>query len=99
MDERVGLAEMVRPAAHSEGKAAEGTPMQLYAYFVEKCRQNLGIVLCFSPIGDSWRSRLRQFPSLVNCCTIDWFTEWPPDALQAVAQKFLSQIPNLDDIL
>jgi dynein heavy chain len=35
---------------------------------------------------------LRQFPSLVNCCTIDWFTEWPPDALSSVAEKFLSDV-------
>ena len=26
-----------------------------------------------SPIGDAFRRRLRMFPSLVNCCTIDWF--------------------------
>ena len=45
---------------------------------------------CFlSPVGDSFRNRLRMFPSLVNCCTIDWFTEWPNDALISVAQQFL----------
>jgi len=22
--------------------------------------------------------------ALVNCCTIDWFTEWPAEALQGV---------------
>ena len=36
------------------------------------CAQNLHVVLCFSPIGSAFRERLRQFPSLVNCCTIDW---------------------------
>lgn len=38
------------------------------------------------------RERLRQFPSLVNCCTIDWYTPWPADALSAVARKFLSPV-------
>merc|ERR1712032_846049 len=52
---------------------------------------NMKIVLCFSPIGDAWRARLRQFPSLVNCCVIDWFTEWPADALRAVAARFLGE--------
>ena len=28
-------------------------------------------------VSEAFRARLRQFPSLVNCCTIDWFTEWP----------------------
>lgn len=38
------------------------------------------------------RLRIRSFPSLVNCCTIDWFSEWPEDALAACATKFLSEI-------
>ena len=37
-----------------------------------------------SPIGEAFRNRLRNFPSLVNCCTIDWFTNWPAEALQSV---------------
>ncbi|KFM56765.1 Dynein heavy chain 7, axonemal, partial [Stegodyphus mimosarum] len=45
-----------------------------------------------SPIGDSFRNRLRKFPSLVNCCTIDWFQAWPDDALEAVATKFLEEV-------
>ena len=50
----------------------------------------------FSPIGEVFRARLRQFPALVNCCTIDWFSEWPSDALQSVAMRFLVDIPDLD---
>jgi dynein heavy chain len=43
-----------------------------------------------SPIGAAFRNRCRQFPSLVNCCTIDWFNAWPEDALFSVAKNFLS---------
>merc|ERR1719461_2572233 len=53
---------------------------------------NLHFVLCMSPIGDGLRSRLRQFPSLINCCTIDWFQAWPQDALEMVANKFLEEV-------
>lgn len=38
------------------------------------------------------RQRIKQFPSLVNCCTIDWFSEWPTDALSSVAIKFLKDM-------
>lgn len=49
-----------------------------------------------SPIGEVFRARLRQFPSLVNCCTIDWFNEWPAEALESVATMFLNEIPDLE---
>ena len=41
--------------------------------FVDRVRNQLHVVLAMSPVGDAFRNRLRQFPSLVNCCTIDWF--------------------------
>jgi dynein heavy chain len=31
-----------------------------------------------------------MFPGLVNCTTIDWFTEWPADALYEVASRQLA---------
>lgn len=38
-----------------------------------------------------------MFPSLVNCCTIDWFVKWPPEALYAVAVGSLNPIARTDD--
>lgn len=53
--------------------------------------------LSLSPIGEIFRSRLRQFPSLVTCCTIDWFSEWPDEALKSVATNFLQDITEIDN--
>ncbi len=61
----------VRGLAKKMGRTLD-TPAELWAFFVERARVNLHLVLCFSPIGSSFRDRLRQFPSLINCCTIDW---------------------------
>ena len=47
--------------------------------------------------GSAFRSRLRMYPSLVNCCTIDWFSEWPSDALYSVARHFLSDVEMNSD--
>jgi dynein heavy chain len=33
-----------------------------------------------------------MFPSLVNCCTIDWFMDWPQDVLLSVAQDALQPL-------
>ena len=59
-------------------------------------RANLHVVLAFSPVGDSFRKRLRQFPSLINCCTIDSFSAWPGEALVATAESLLSLEPTED---
>uniref|UniRef100_A0A8D0RBX0 Dynein axonemal heavy chain 12 n=1 Tax=Sus scrofa TaxID=9823 RepID=A0A8D0RBX0_PIG len=70
----------------------QATPLALFAFFVNRCKDNLHVVVAFSPIGDAFRNRLRQFPSLINCCTIDWFQPWPEDALELVAVKFLETL-------
>lgn len=44
------------------------------ATFVRRVWNKLHIVLCMSPVGDALRIRCRQFPSLINCSTIDWYT-------------------------
>jgi len=44
------------------------------------------MIIAMSPLGEIFRSRIRKFPSLVNCCTIDWFTEWPEEALLGVGR-------------
>jgi hypothetical protein len=60
-----------------------GSPLGVCAQeaFGHRVRHNLHIILCMSPVGGRLRTRCRQFPSLINCCTIDWFNPWPPAAL------------------
>lgn len=62
--------------------ATEANIMKVYTNRIIK---NIHIVLAMSPIGHTFAQRLRNFPSLVNCSTIDWFSEWPEEALQSVA--------------
>jgi dynein heavy chain len=60
----------------------------IYATYIKQLRLHLHIILCMSPVGDSLRNRARNFPSLVNCCTLDWFDNWPEDALVTVSEQF-----------
>ena len=32
----------------------------------------------------------------MTCCTIDWFSEWPEQALISVANTFISEMPEVD---
>ena len=50
----------------------DGSPVALFNLFVQIARDQLHIVVAMSPIGDGFRNRIRKFPALVNCCTIDW---------------------------
>lgn len=88
----------MRPLAQAENKDAEFTPLSLFNFFINRCRENLHVILAMSPIGDAFRNRLRKFPSLINCCTIDWFQAWPDDALELVANKFLEDVHLEDNV-
>ncbi|XP_049764343.1 dynein axonemal heavy chain 2 [Schistocerca cancellata] len=74
------------------------TTEAMYNYLIARTRANLHIVLCLSPIGDAFRNRLRQYPALINCTTIDWFLEWPQEALLEVASKYLGTVNFLENI-
>ena len=63
---------------------------------VAQVRKYLHVVLCFSPVGDKFRIRARQFPALVNCTAFDWFHTWPAEALVSVATRFLVDIPAIE---
>lgn len=66
-----------------------------WKFFIDKVRRTLKIVLCFSPVGSTLRVRSRKFPAIVNCTSIDWFHEWPQNALESVSTRFLEGIEEL----
>ncbi|PVD36438.1 hypothetical protein C0Q70_03422 [Pomacea canaliculata] len=90
-DEYEKLIIGCRPAAKEAG-IAEGNRDAIYDFCINRVRNNLHIVLCMSPVGNAFRTRCRMFPSLVNCCTIDWFVEWPREALLGVSKSFFESI-------
>lgn len=63
----------------------------IYDEYIGQLRNNFHIILCMSPVGDLLRTRCRKFPSLVNCCTLDWFFRWPEEALLGVAAQFMKE--------
>ncbi|XP_076854479.1 dynein axonemal heavy chain 7 isoform X2 [Brachyhypopomus gauderio] len=100
LDERQEICERMRvlDRQREREQQTDGSPLALFNMFLERCRSQLHVVLAMSPIGDAFRGRLRRFPALINCCTIDWFQSWPEDALQAVASRFLEDVEMTDHV-
>ena len=61
----------------------------IFEFFLSRLRAKLHVVFSTSPSGPLFRQRCRIYPSLINCCTIDWYDEWPAEALQVVAETHL----------
>ncbi|XP_023777498.1 dynein heavy chain 5, axonemal-like isoform X4 [Cyanistes caeruleus] len=89
-DEIGEITQDLIPAMKKEYPRLSLTGENLYNYFLARVRNNLHVVLCFSPVGEKFRTRALKFPGLISGCTMDWFQHWPKDALVAVAQHFLA---------
>ncbi|XP_019715984.1 dynein heavy chain 10, axonemal-like [Hippocampus comes] len=88
-DEKEAVLNQLREEALKMG--AGPSKDSVWQYFVNKSASNLHIVLGMSPVGDTLRTRCRNFPGLMNNTVIDWFLSWPPQALRAVAEFFLGE--------
>jgi dynein heavy chain len=86
-DEKDEVIDAVRSEVKSSGE--EDTNINCWKFFIRRVRENLKVVLCFSPVGGTLRARARMFPAVVNCTSIDWFHDWPYDALCSVSAQFL----------
>jgi len=67
-------------------KSLQVTKMNMMTMYLGQVKKNIHMIIAMSPLGEIFRARLRKFPSLVNNCTIDWFSEWPEEALLGVGR-------------
>ncbi|PNH08033.1 Dynein-1-alpha heavy chain, flagellar inner arm I1 complex [Tetrabaena socialis] len=87
--EKDSVSSSMRGEVEKRGLLA--TKESCWSYYVDKCRNNLHVVLAMSPVGETLRSRCRNFPGMVNNTVIDWFEPWPEQALTSVATVFLAE--------
>ncbi|KAL8440078.1 hypothetical protein Efla_004062 [Eimeria flavescens] len=82
------LLRDLQPAAKAARLSTE--PEALLELFISRIRENLHVLLCFSPINSKICDYCRLFPAFINDTSIDWYFTWPQDALEEVATSFLS---------
>uniref|UniRef100_A0A5F8GSV7 Dynein axonemal heavy chain 11 n=1 Tax=Monodelphis domestica TaxID=13616 RepID=A0A5F8GSV7_MONDO len=85
-----------RVRSEVRGLGIVDTRENCWQFFVARVRRQLKVILCFSPVGHTLRVRSRKFPALVNCTAIDWFHEWPQEALLSVSRRFIEEIPGIE---
>ncbi|KAJ7315905.1 hypothetical protein JRQ81_002067 [Phrynocephalus forsythii] len=93
-DEVENIIGSMRPQVKSLGM--QDTRENCWKFFIDKVRRQLKVILCFSPVGSTLRVRARKFPAVVNCTAIDWFHEWPEDALVSVSARFLEETEGIE---
>ncbi|XP_075982942.1 dynein beta chain, ciliary-like [Anticarsia gemmatalis] len=92
-DELENIINAVR--AETKATGVPDTRENCWRFFVNRVRSMLKVVLCFSPVGATLRVRARKFPSIVNCTAINWFHQWPQEALRSVSKRFLAEVESL----
>ena len=93
-DEVEEILNHLRSEAKSQGY--DESKESVWKYFIDKVRRNLKVVMCFSPVGNTLRTRARRFPALFSGTIIDWFHSWPRDALYSVAVRFLDDFQSMN---
>ncbi|XP_030631579.1 dynein axonemal heavy chain 9 isoform X2 [Chanos chanos] len=78
------------------GQGLLDTRDNCWKFFIDRVRRQLKVALCFSPVGSKLRVRSRKFPAVVNCTAIDWFHEWPQEALESVSLRFLQEVDHIE---
>lgn len=88
------IGKLLNKAKNDTGDSSQDA---VWNWYINRVKYNLHVTLCFSPVGDTFRTRARRFPGLVNCTVIDWFQPWPKQALLRVSQNFLSELELTDN--
>jgi len=95
-DEIDAMFNAIRNEAKGAGVLIDD-PKEMLKYLLSRTRQYFHIVLCFSPVGATFRVRARRFPGLINCSAVDKFHPWPRDALMSVANRFIEDVELVND--
>ena len=73
------------------GKVME-TEEEIYRKFVKNVQRNLHVVFTMNPASPDFANRGGSSPAIFNRCVIDWFGEWPNEALFQVAKELTAKV-------
>lgn len=98
VEEEYEILELVRIVAQGGNKNVDVSSQAVYDFFVSRCREKLHLILCFSPMGETFREKVHLYPSLLNHCSVHWFDSWPSEALEMISEKFMLQMDLPEEV-
>ena len=69
----------------------------IYAKFIKNVQRNLHVVFTMNPSNPDFSNRATSSPAIFNRCVIDWFGDWPIEALNQVAKELSEHIVIPED--
>jgi dynein heavy chain len=72
--------------------SAEPNGPSIQTQFWAAAGEYVHVVLCFSPIGNTLRARMRQFPCLLGCCSVSWLLDWQQESLKEISAKITENV-------
>jgi len=64
---------------------------QVLEEFRNNCRESLQLVLLLTPRSELLRSKMREYPNIINKSTIIWLGEWDENGFEHVSKKYFNQ--------
>lgn len=93
-DEYISL---ISEAKQSYGADTGMDEADLFVRFTKQVQRNLHIVFTMNPANPDFANRQATSPALFNRCVIDWFGDWPHNALIQVASEFTQPLELVPD--
>lgn len=98
IEEEYDILEMVRIVAQCGNKNVDVSSQKVYDFFISRCREKLHLILCFSPMGETFREKVHLYPSLLKHCSVHWFDSWPKEALEMISEKYMLQMDLPEEV-
>ncbi|KZV92126.1 dynein heavy chain protein 1 [Exidia glandulosa HHB12029] len=93
-DEHAALMTACKEGSQRDGLMLDSHE-ELYKWFTGQVAKNLHVVFTMNPPENGLASRAATSPALFNRCVLDWFGDWPDQALYQVGMEF-TQTLDLD---
>lgn len=83
---------LINAYKEANGNKGRETEEEIYKAFTKNVQRNLHVVFTMNPANPDFSNRAASSPAIFNRCVIDWFGDWPEEALNRVALELTAGV-------